>query len=122
MWVFPRIGVPQNGWFIMEHSIQMDDLGVPPFKESTHVMNHIECNFNLRFRSIHPKRGSERVHPVALACCFSQKSLREMRDVHMMVLQVFNAYQTTSKAFAPWKLGYSCKEHNLSTRCCTTRI
>ena len=30
-WVFPKIGVPQNGWFIMEHSIKMDDLGVPPF-------------------------------------------------------------------------------------------
>ena len=27
MWMFPRIGVPQNGWFIMEHPIKMDDLG-----------------------------------------------------------------------------------------------
>ena len=26
-WVFPKIGVPQNGWFIMEHPIKMDDLG-----------------------------------------------------------------------------------------------
>ncbi len=27
MGVNPKIGVPQNGWFIMENPIQMDDLG-----------------------------------------------------------------------------------------------
>ena len=34
IWVFPKIGVPQNGRFLMENPIKMDDLGVPLFSET----------------------------------------------------------------------------------------
>ena len=31
----PKIGVPQNGWFLMENPIRMDDLQVPLFSETS---------------------------------------------------------------------------------------
>ena len=33
--MFPKIGVPQNGWFIMENTIKIHDLGVPLFVETS---------------------------------------------------------------------------------------
>ena len=39
-WVFPKIMVPQNQWFIMRNPINMDDLGGPPLFLETPIWNH----------------------------------------------------------------------------------
>ena len=35
IWEFPEMGIPQNGWFIVENPIKMDDWGIPLFQETS---------------------------------------------------------------------------------------
>ena len=44
--VFPKIGLPQNGWFIMENPFEMDDLGVPLFLDTS---INVKCKTQIVF-------------------------------------------------------------------------
>ena len=46
--LFPKIGVPPNGWFIRENPIKMDDLGVHLFWETPIYM----CVFEYFFQEL----------------------------------------------------------------------
>ena len=71
--MFPKIGVPQNGWFILESPIKMDDLGVPLFSEtstSSHVYIPGDYSSHVFF-----------VHLQAFGRCCRQGADEEIPDI-----------------------------------------
>ena len=48
-WVFPKIGVLQNGWFIVENPFKMDDLGVLLFLETPKSVQSIQTTTDSQY-------------------------------------------------------------------------
>ena len=47
IWVFPKMVVPPNGWFIMENPIKMDDLGVPHISSTSKISMTFQTSGNI---------------------------------------------------------------------------
>ena len=52
--MFPKIGVPQNGWFIVEMPIKMDDLGVSLFLETPIWIDTVKVSIDMPWCSNQP--------------------------------------------------------------------
>jgi len=53
IWVFPKIGIPQNGWFIMENPIKWMIRRYPYFRKHPYIHNQLWQKTGFLFADLH---------------------------------------------------------------------
>ena len=119
-WGFPKIGVPQNGWFIMENPIKRNDLRVPLFLETPKSMDVVELLLFFVLLSFEQNEHLKHLLLVArFFCCQSQSfcgdpqiSLRRYGRIfhHLVTWAPKNLHQSKLASFllkkSPFLRGY----------------